>query len=76
MNPGSEVSGDTIFLVRCTDFKCLAVRDANGKWRNFYDDTVVYDVQEAILAVPYELVLPFLPQTKRQRLSPVRLPVR
>ena len=75
MNPGSQPSGDAIFLVQCTDYKCLTVRDQNGKWKSFYDEIELPDVARVVLSVPLELVLPFLPDFKRKQLCPVRLPV-
>ena len=75
MNPGLQSTGDAIFLVKCADYKCLAARDANGKWRNFYRDAELPEVTKIIASVPYELVLPFLPDFKRERLCPIRLPV-
>jgi hypothetical protein len=75
MNPGPPSPGSAIFLVKCADYKCLAVRDPNGDWRSFYDDAELHDVAEVIISVPLELVLPFLPDFKRERLCPVRLPV-
>jgi len=75
MNPGSQSSGEAIFLVRCADCKCLAVCGPDGRWKNFYDETQLLEVTEVILPVPLELVLPFLPDFKRERLRAVRLPV-
>jgi hypothetical protein len=75
MNPGSPPPSDAIFLVKCADYKCLAVRNGNGKWKSFYDDAELPNDVEAIVSVPLELVLPFLPDFKRARLCPVRLPV-
>ena len=75
MNPGFPPSSDAIFLVKCADYKCLAVRHANGKWKSSYDDTALPDDAEVVVSVPLELVLPFLPDFKRERLCPVRLPV-
>ena len=64
-------SGNGVFLVRCTDCKCLAVQGADRKWRSFYDDAVLSGVVEPIISIPFELVLPFLPNVKRERLRPV-----
>jgi len=47
---------------------------ANGRWESFYDDTELPHAAEAIIAVPVELILPFLPDIKRARLCPVPLP--
>ncbi len=47
---------------------------ANGRWRGFYDDVELPDGTEAVIAIPIELVLPFLPAIKRARLCPARLP--
>ena len=74
MNPGvlSPSSGG-VFLVKCADSKCLAVRGANGKWKSFYDDGELPGDAEAVIAVPVELILPFLPEIKRVQLCPVSL---
>jgi hypothetical protein len=69
-------SSDGVFLLKCADCKCLAVRGANGRWESFYDDTELPHAAEAIIAVPVELILPFLPDIKRARLCPVPLPAR
>ena len=75
MNHGDpSASNGGVFLVKCADCKCLAVRDANGRWRSFYDDAELPDNTEALMAVPIELVLPFLPAIKRARLCPAQLP--
>ena len=74
MNPGLQPTGAAIFLVKCADYKCLAVRAANGKWKSFYDDMELPDDTQAVMTVPLELVLPFLPDFKRERLCPIRLP--
>ncbi len=74
MNPGFSSPEDAIFLVKCVDYKCLAVRGTNGRWKSFYDDTELPDVTEVVVPVPLELVLPFLPDFKRKRLCPARLP--
>ena len=75
MNPGvSSPSSGGVFLVKCTDCKCLAVRGANGGWKSFYDDTELPDVTEVVIAVPVELILPFLPEIKRVRLCPAPSP--
>lgn len=73
MNHGvspSPVGG--VFLVKCADCKCLAVRGANGRWKGFYDDAELPAGTEAVMAIPMELVLPFLPDIKRARLCPAR----
>jgi len=75
MNPGLPSSSDAIFLVKCADYKCLAVRNANGRWNSFYDNTELPDDAEVVVSVPLELVLPFLPDFKREQLCPSRLPV-
>ena len=74
MNHGNPSPGNAIFLVQCADYKCLAVRDTNGKWKSLYDDTELPDVADIVISVPLELVLPFLPEFKRERLCPIRLP--
>lgn len=61
-------------MVQCADCKCLAVHGANGRWKCLYDDTELSEGTKAVMAVPIELVLPFLPAMKRARLCPVRLP--
>jgi hypothetical protein len=74
MNPGvPSPSSGGVFLVKCADCKCLAVRGANGRWKSFYDDAELPVGTEAIMAVPVELILPFLPDIKRTRLCPVQL---
>ena len=75
MNPGTSPSGDAIFLVKCADDMRLAVRSANGTWKNFHDDTPLPGAAEAILPIPFELVLPFLPDATYGRLSPIPLRV-
>ena len=70
MNPGLQPPGDAIFLVKCVDFKCLAVRSADDKWKNYCDDTELPDVAEVIVPVPYELILPFLPDAKHPLAMP------
>ena len=75
MNHGvSSSPGGGVFLVKCADCKCLAVRGPNGRWRGFYDDVELPDGTEAVIAIPIELVLPFLPAIKCARLCPARLP--
>ena len=74
MNPGSSAPGDAIFLVKCADYKCLAIHGANGKWKSFYDDTDLLDVTEVVISVPLELILPFLPHSKRDRLCLTPVP--
>jgi hypothetical protein len=77
MNHGIPSSSrDGVFLVKCADCKCLAVRDANGRWKSFYDDAELPDDTEATIAVPIELILPFLPRVKREQLCPAPLPAR
>jgi hypothetical protein len=73
MNLGFQPPGNAIFLVKCTDHKCLAFQDADGRWKSYYDDIELPDVTEVIISVPFELVLPFLPDAKRRRLSPIPL---
>jgi hypothetical protein len=67
--------GDGVFLVKCADCKCLAVRGPNGRWKGFYDEAELPDGTEAVMAIPAELVLPFLPAIQRARLCPARLSV-
>ena len=75
MNHGvSAPPGDGVFLVKCADYKCLAVRDANGRWKSFYNDAELPDNTEVIMAVPIELILPFLPEIKRVQLCPAPSP--
>jgi hypothetical protein len=75
MNPGvRSPSSDGVFLVKCADCKCLAVRGANGRWKSFYDDAELPADTEAVIAVPVELIMPFLPAIKRARLCPVPSP--
>jgi hypothetical protein len=71
LSPDSEV-----FLVKCADYKCLAVRGANGRWKSFYDDAELPRATEPVFAIPAELILPFLPDIQRGRLCPVPLPAR
>jgi hypothetical protein len=75
MNDGvfSPSSGG-VFLVQCAACKCLAVHGANGRWKCLYNEAELPDDTEAILAVPIELILPFLPAMQRAQLCPVRLP--
>jgi hypothetical protein len=73
MNLGFQPPGDAIFLVKCTDYKCLAVQGTNGQWKSYYDDIELPDVTEVILSVPFELVRPFIPDAKLNRLSPIPL---
>jgi hypothetical protein len=76
MNHGvSPPPGGGVFLVQCADCKCLAVRGANGRWQSLYDDIELSDDTKPVMAIPVELILPFLPALKRARLCPVRLPV-
>jgi hypothetical protein len=71
MNHGvSAPPGDGVFLVKCADYKCLAVRDANGRWKSFYNDGQLPEDTETIMAIPIELILPFLPDIKRVQLCP------
>jgi hypothetical protein len=77
MNHGvTAPPGDGVFLVKCADYKCLAVRDANGRWKSFYDETQLPDDTETIMAIPIELILPFLPDIKRVQLCPAPSPER
>ncbi len=69
----SSLSGGGVFLVQCADRKCLAARGANGRWRGFYDDAELPGETEPVMAIPFELVLPFLPDIRRARLCPARL---
>jgi hypothetical protein len=74
MNHGiSPPPGGGVFLVKCADCKCLAVRGPNGRWKGFYDDAELPGATEPVLPIPIELVLPFLPEIQRARLCPVRL---
>ena len=74
MNHGDPSASGGVFLVKCADCKCLAVRDANGRWKSFYDDAELPDGTRAIIAVPVGLVLPFLPEIKRVQLCPAQSP--
>ena len=75
MKPGvSSRDNDAVFLVKCDDCQCLAVRGADGRLKNYYNDAELPDNTEVIMAVPIELILPFLPEFKRVRLCPVSLP--
>jgi len=75
MNHGvSSPPGGGVFLVKCADCKCLAVRGPGSRWRSFYDDMELPDGTDAVMAIPIELVLPFLPDIKRARLCPARWP--
>jgi hypothetical protein len=75
MNHGIPSSSrDGVFLVKCADCKCLAVRNANGRWKSFYNDAELPDDTEAVIAVPVELILPFLPEIKRVQLCPAQSP--
>ncbi len=66
LSPTSEV-----FLVKSADYKCLAVRGANGRWKSFYDDAELPRATEPLMAIPAELILPFLPDIQRGRLCPM-----
>ena len=68
MNSGIQTACDSIFLVKCADFKCLAVRSADGRWKSFYDDITLTGAVEPVMSIPIELVLPFLSANKRERL--------
>ena len=73
MNHGvPSPSNGSVFLVKCADCKCLAVRSSNGKWKSFYDDAELPGDAEANIAVPLELMLPFLPEIKRLQLCPTQ----
>jgi hypothetical protein len=75
MNHGvPSSSSNAVFLVKCADCKRLAVRSANGRWKSFYDDAELPDNTEAVMAVPIELILPFLPEIKRVQLCPAQSP--
>lgn len=74
MNHGVSSPPDGgVFLVGCADCKCLAVRSPDGRWKGFYDDAELPGDTQAVMAIPIELVLPFLPDIKRARLCPARL---
>ncbi len=75
MNLGFQPSGDAIFLVKCTDYKCLAVPGANGQWKSYYDGRDLPDVTEVVISIPFGLILPFLLNARPYRLSPVPLRV-
>ena len=69
MNHGVPTpSSGGVFLVKCSDCKCLAVRGGNGRWKSFYDGSDLPDDTVAVVAVPIELILPFLPEIKRVQL--------
>jgi len=68
MNPGFQPPGDAIFLVRCADYKCLAVQSADGRWKGFYDNMELSGEVEVVVPIPFELALPFLPDAKRRQL--------
>ena len=72
----SSSSGSEIFLVKCAGYKCLAVRGANGGWKSFYDDAELPHAAEAIAAIPFELILPFLEGAGQERLCPIPAPAR
>jgi hypothetical protein len=72
--PKRSRSNDAVFLVNCADCWRLAVRGAGGRWESYYSDAELPDNTEVIMAVPIELILPFLPEFKRERLCPVSLP--
>ncbi len=75
MNSGvPSPSSGGVFLVKCSDYGCLAVRGANGGWRSFYDDAGLPADTEAVIAVPVGLILPFLPEIKRVQLCPAQSP--
>jgi hypothetical protein len=71
MNHGvSSRDNDAVFLVKCADCQCLAVRGAGGRWKSFYNDAELPGNTEVIMAVPIELIRPFLPAIKRMQLCP------
>jgi hypothetical protein len=75
MNPGvPSPSSGGVFLVKCADCKCLAVRSANGGWKSFYDEAELPADTEAVITVPVELILPFLPEIRRVQLCPAQSP--
>jgi hypothetical protein len=75
MNPGVPLpSSGGVFLVKCADCKRLAIRGANGGWKSFYDDAELPADTEAVIAVPVELIMPFLPEIKRMQLCPAPSP--
>ena len=72
MSDGISLStGTGIFLVKCAGYKCLAVRGADGGWKSFYDDAELPRAAEAITAIPFELILPFLEGAEQERLRPI-----
>jgi hypothetical protein len=73
-NGVSLSSSNQVFVVKCADYKCLAVRGVNGRWKSLYDDAELPRAAEPVIAIPVELVLPFLPDIQRGRLCPVRCP--
>ena len=77
MNHGvSSRDNDAVFWVKCADCQCLAVRGAGGRWKSYYNQAELPDNTEVIMAVPIELILPFLPEFKRVQLCPVSSPGR
>jgi len=73
MNHGVPTSSSGgVFLVKCSDCKCLAVRGGNGGWKSFYDGSELPANTVAVVPVPAELILPFLPEIKRVQLCPAR----
>jgi hypothetical protein len=75
MNIACQTRRDSIFLVKCADFKCLAVRGANGHWQNFQNNVELPGEVEAVLPLPVELILPFLSERKREQLLSMPIPV-
>ena len=75
MNTGDQRQLGSIFLVRCADFKCLAVRGADGRWKSFHDDAKMSGEVEPLVSFPVELILPFLSQRKREQLLSIPVPV-
>ena len=71
MNHGVPTSSSGgVFLVKCSDCRCLAVRGGDGRWHAFYDGSALPEDTVAVVAVPVELILPFLPEIKRVHLCP------
>jgi len=75
MHTGIHAACDSIFLVKCADFKCLAVRGGDGRWKSFYDNIELTGAVEPVMSIPIELVLPFLSEHERERIFsiPVRV---
>jgi hypothetical protein len=71
MHLGSPAKENAIFLVKCADYKCLAVCDPSGKWRGYYNDEELPPDIRVIVAIPPELITPFSRGFKRKQLCPV-----